>query len=300
MNCKSCKFEAKCKKVLLKETCLLEECDSRKCHMRHPRACKFFTERGCCKYGDGCRFDHRPPKYIRSLVSRLDALENENKKLLKVIENQNLKIEKMSEKNNTSSSDDKAKGVDLMKKQIAQLIEANKKKTEVIKQIDEDLEGMNKFFKSHIDTIYEDLEHLESKVNPNNDEDDDEVVELEEHSEEIDKDAQDKVEESAQRFIKMSLEVLDKMEEDVKKCRKNGKDVKEKHKFYCDKILTEGSKVLSPQLYKRHQDCIDETNEIKEVLEKAEKEGTKFDKDDCLKTIVAFRKRLRSLDPLPC
>ena len=206
----------------------------------------------------------------------------------------------MSENSNISSSDDKVKGVDLIKKQIAQLIEANKKKTEVIKQIDKDLDGMNKFFKSHIDTIYEDLELLESKVNPNTDEDDDEVVELEEHSEEIDKDAQDKVEESAQRFIKMSLEVLDKMEEDVKKCRKNGKDVKEKHKVYCDKIITEGSKVISPQFYKRHKDCIYEANEIRGVLEKAEKEGTKFDKDDCLKTIDAFRKRLRNLASLPC
>ena len=36
------------------------------------------------------------------------------------------------------------------------------------------------------------------------------------------------------------------------------------------------------------------------ILEKAEKEGTKFDKNECLKTINAFRKRLRSLDPLPC
>ena len=46
----------------------------------------------------------------------------------------------MSEKYNTSSPDDKVKGVDLIKKQIAQIIEANKKKTEVIKPIDKDLD----------------------------------------------------------------------------------------------------------------------------------------------------------------
>ena len=159
-----CKWEASCNKVHLKETCLLEECDSRKCQKRHPRPCKFFTERGNCKYGGGCRFDHRPPKHIRSLVSRLDALENENKTLLKVIENQNMKIDKITEKCNTSTSEDNVKGLDLIKKQIAQLILANKKKTKVMKQIHQDLEGMNTFFKTHIDTIYENLEDLESKA----------------------------------------------------------------------------------------------------------------------------------------
>ena len=55
--------------------------------------------------------------------------------------------------------------------------------------------------------------------------------------------------------------------------------VKEKHKFYSDKIIT-GGFVLSPTLFKEHQDCINEANEIKNVLENAEKEGAKFDKDD--------------------
>ena len=61
-----------------------------------------------------------------------------------------MKIDKITEKCNTSTSEDNVKGLDLIKKQIAQLILANKKKTEVIKQIDQDLEGMNTFFKTHI------------------------------------------------------------------------------------------------------------------------------------------------------
>ena len=77
-----CKWETTgCNKVHLKETCLLEECDSRKCQKRHPKPCKFFIEGGNCKYGGGCKFDHRPPKHIRSLVSRLDALEKENRNI---------------------------------------------------------------------------------------------------------------------------------------------------------------------------------------------------------------------------
>ena len=131
---------------------------------------------------------------------------------------------------------------------------------------------------------------LDSKVNPKADtEDDSEEVELDEHSEES------YVKERAQKFLEISLNILDEMERDIQKCRKNGKDVKEKHKFFTDQIITEGSDLLSPTLFKKHQDCINVANEVKDILEKAEKEGTKFDKDDCLKTIDAFRTKLRNL-----
>ena len=99
-----CKWELNCQKIHLKETCLLEECENKsRCQKRHPRPCKF-TERGFCKYGDSCRFDHRPPKYLRSLISRLDALEKENKRLLKVIEDQDRKIDKTSENENGATT----------------------------------------------------------------------------------------------------------------------------------------------------------------------------------------------------
>ena len=91
--------------------------------------------------------------------------------------------------------------------------------------------------------------------------------------------------------------IFDEMERDVQKCRKNGKDVKEKHKFYSDKIITEGLKILSPTSFKKNQDCINVANEVKDVLEK---EGTKFDKDDCLKAIDAFRTNLRNLSASKC
>ena len=72
-----------------------------------------------------------------------------------------------------------------MQKQVDQLVLANKKKTEWIKQIDKDFDGMNNFFKMKIDMIHEDLEDLESKINPNTDTDEDsEEVELDDHSEE--------------------------------------------------------------------------------------------------------------------
>ena len=124
-----CKWEASCKKIHLDEICLLEECESRKCNKRHPRPCKYFSERGFCKYGSHCRFDHRPPKYIRSIVSRLEALEKENLKLLKVIEDQ----KEICDNNKT------IKDVEKILKQIDDLKQGNDEKELAIKRLEEDI-----------------------------------------------------------------------------------------------------------------------------------------------------------------
>ena len=126
-----CKWEANCKKIHLDEICLLEECESRKCNKRHPRLCKYFSERGFCKYGSNCRFDHRPPKYIRSIVSRLEALEKENLKLLKIIEDQ-----KDFCVNKT------IKDVEKILKQIDDLKQGNNEKEAAIKRLEEDIENL--------------------------------------------------------------------------------------------------------------------------------------------------------------
>ena len=126
-----CKWEASCKKIHLDEICLLEECESRKCNKRHPRPCKFFSERGFCKYGSNCSFDHRPPKYIRSIVSRVDALEKENLKLLKVIESQKEICDKKT-----------IKDVEEILKQIDDLKKGNEEKELAIEKLEEDIENL--------------------------------------------------------------------------------------------------------------------------------------------------------------
>ena len=126
-----CKWEASCKKIHLDEICLLEECESRKCNKRHPRPCKFFSERGFCKYGSNCSFDHRPPKYIRSIVSRVDALEKENLKLLKVIESQKEICDKKT-----------IKDVEEILKQIDDLKKGNDEKELAIENLEEDIENL--------------------------------------------------------------------------------------------------------------------------------------------------------------
>ena len=126
-----CKWEANCKKIHLDEICLLEECESRKCNKRHPRLCKYFSERGFCKYGSNCSFDHRPPKYLRSIVTRLEALEKENLKLFKVIESQK------------EICDNKTiKDVEKILKQIDDLKQVNDEKELAIKKLEEDIENL--------------------------------------------------------------------------------------------------------------------------------------------------------------
>ena len=66
-------------KIQLKEICLLEECENRKrCQKRHQGPKNLL--RGHWEFGDSCRFDHRHPKYLRSLIFRLDALEKDKKR----------------------------------------------------------------------------------------------------------------------------------------------------------------------------------------------------------------------------
>ena len=140
---------------------------------------------------------------------------------------------------------------------------------------------MNQFCKSNTETIYERLDDLETNEDENK-----EVAEVELDEKVVDEDLREK----AQTFINRSLNILYEMEEDVKQCRKNGKDVKEKYRLYCDQIIKEGSEELDSNS-DRHKNCMNLANEMKSVLEKAEKEQRKFDKDDCLKTIDSFRTR---------
>ena len=117
--------------------------------MRHPRPCKFFNERGFCKYGRSCRFDHRPPKNLRSLVSRMDVLEKENKRLLKVIEDQDKKIESISRKDKTADFCDVDKDIDKILKQIDEIKQENDEKRVALENLEIEIESLKAENKSH-------------------------------------------------------------------------------------------------------------------------------------------------------
>ena len=293
-----CKWGSNCNKIHLKETCLLEECENKsRCQKRHPRPCKY-TERGFCKYGDSCRFDHRPPKYLRSLISRLDALEKENKRLLKVIEDQDKKIDKISENENgatTKNPEDEARLVSIQK-QVNELEGRQKEAiTEAIKKLAKGVDDKFKFFNTSLEIIKERVEHLESLEDQEDEEE--EEVELEENFEKTNKERNEEAaEEKTKIFIKKSLQILDFMEKEVQKLRKNAcqKDIKEKFMLYWNKIENELEN-LDPIAFVRHHDCEVEVNKMKLVLSEAEKSGTKFDKDDCLRSVNSTKANLTKL-----
>ena len=53
-----CKFGQVCKKKHTQETCTTFHCKVEDCTSRHPKLCKFFAQRGWCKFGDECSFFH--------------------------------------------------------------------------------------------------------------------------------------------------------------------------------------------------------------------------------------------------
>ena len=289
-----CKWENSCKKVHLKETCLLEECENKsRCQKRHPRPCKF-TERGYCKYGDTCRFDHRPPKYFRSLISRLDTLEKENERLVKVIKDQDKRIEKIAKKGEITNSQNKEAALDRIQAQIDEWEGKQKKAiSEAIKKLARGIDEKNRWFNTTIEIVKDRVTHLESLEDQDDDEEEG-CAELQETSEERDNECNEQAEENkVQTFIKKSLEIIDDMEKDVQKLRKNAcqKDIREKFLLYWNKIENE-TKYLDQNKFWRHNGCIVAVNEMKAVLTETEKNGIKFDKDECQKTVTSFKSRL--------
>ena len=87
--------------------------------------------------------------------------------------------------------------------------------------------------------------------------------------------------------------IIDDMEKDVQKLRKNAcqKDIREKFLLYWNKIENE-TKYLDQNRFWRHNGCIVAVNEMKAVLTETEKNGIKFDKDECQRTVTSFKSSL--------
>ena len=95
-------------------------------------------------------------------------------------------------------------------------------------------------------------------------------------------------EDMVKTVIRNSLEVLKiDMEKDVQKLRKNAcqKDIREKCLLSWNKMEKE-LEILDPVGFERHNTCKEEAHSIKLVILEAEKNGIKFDKEECLKTQI--------------
>ena len=53
-----CKFQKKCRKMHNDKVCERLECDPRKCSLRHPKLCSFYSDYKFCKFAEYCSFSH--------------------------------------------------------------------------------------------------------------------------------------------------------------------------------------------------------------------------------------------------
>ena len=72
-----CKHSAKCVNFHENETFKGEVCKDHMGTKRHPKVCKYFAQRGRCKFNEDCGFAHKESNVIKSL----SKLENEMVKM---------------------------------------------------------------------------------------------------------------------------------------------------------------------------------------------------------------------------
>ena len=115
-----CRNGDKCTKIHLTEKCNNEDCDDvRKCQRRHPRVCKFFQEKGYCKFKSSCKYDHKQAKNVEVFNSKMDALEKQNELLRSLIIEQNVAINSLIKEN--------SKSIEKLEKKIDNMISMKKK-----------------------------------------------------------------------------------------------------------------------------------------------------------------------------
>ena len=131
-----CKNGDKCLKIHLKETCLIRECDYRKCDKRHPRPCNIFMIRGICKFGTSCRYSHRLSKNVEDQNKRIESLEEISKKLSKKVAEQDHEIKDLKIKLVESES----RTLKRFQQQVEDLLESNNQKEKALRNLENDSE----------------------------------------------------------------------------------------------------------------------------------------------------------------
>ena len=99
-----CKFKTNCRKQHILEICSNQNCETKRCSLRHPKTCRYYRDIGYCKFGEWCYFKHEngTSKEIEEKVKILDAKFETIKKCIsekdEVIENLKNKILILEEK----------------------------------------------------------------------------------------------------------------------------------------------------------------------------------------------------------
>ena len=255
-----CQNGVRCRRVHLKETCLIRECDYRKCNKRHPRPCRFLMLNGFCKFGSSCRYSHRLPKNVEDQNEKIKAIEEEIKvqnEKIKSAEDKNVTLEKMVEDQNLTItnlqlqlSTQYEKDIENLKKDIEYLNVANNEKEMSIK------------------SLTKSLNELEEKIEMDDETDSDE-------NEDINEDDPSYIE------IDKALALVDETKDEIEKMRKNTRDAKVK----VEKLWQELSRLPS----------ICYSDPIRKLEEFVKSNESKMDKDTCLTKLMDLKKQLQKL-----
>ena len=75
-----CKFGQSCKMMHIDTLCNTTKCNKHMCNLRHPRACKYFSQNGHCKRALACAYSHQKSgMYVKvdDIKSEVDMLKAE-------------------------------------------------------------------------------------------------------------------------------------------------------------------------------------------------------------------------------
>ena len=271
-----CRNGDKCTKIHLTEKCKKEDCDVRKCQRRHPRVCKFFQEKGFCKFKSSCKYDHKQSKNVEVFNSKMDALEKQNELLRSLIIEQNVAINSLIKEN--------SKSIEKLEKKIDTVISMKK---------NDEFETLLKDVKEIKDFVL----NLDFGSEDEGDNDDDKNDERKRLSE-VEKEAQgwdsETVQKKVDMFVSVELKHLEEMEIEIQKLRKNNsKDTRIKFRQYCDKMEEEIENCgLVESVHSWHATCAHLVYIMKDFLVKP---ATKNDKEDALKIIEEYRQKYISV-----
>ena len=268
-----CRNGDKCTKIHLTEKCKKEDCDDvRKCQRRHPRVCKFFQEKGYCKFKSSCKYDHKQAKNVEVFNSKMDALEKQNELLRSLIIEQNVAINSLIKEN--------SKSIEKLEKKIDNMISMKK----------------NDEFESLLKDVKE-IKDFVLNLDFGSEDEDDKNDERKRLSE-VEKEAQEWDDETVQKkvdmFVSVELKHLEEMEIEIQKLRKNNsKDTRIKFRHYTDKMKDEIENCgLVESVHSWHATCAHLVYFMTDFLLKP---VTKNDKENALKMIEEYRQKFISV-----
>ena len=277
-----CQNGVRCRRVHLKETCLIRECDYRKCNKRHPRPCRFLMLNGFCRFGSSCRYSHRLPKNVEDQNEKIKAIEEEIKiqnGKIKVAENKNITLEKMVENQNFTIRKLQLE----LSSQYEKEIEYFKKEIEFLKMANNEKEMSLKALKKSLNELEEKVESKDD--NEETDDKEDEEIDSSNEDEDIDEDECSELEmPSWPTYMEKALFQVCKTRVDIGIMGKNAKVQVEK---LCQELtrLPVRCRVTPKAKY------WDPVEEFKEFVKSNE---TKKDKDTCLTKIMNLKQKLES------